>query len=219
MVQALIFDIGGVIAYDVWENLFLDKKRGIASNLNLNPEEVKKIAKTMWDEFAHRSIDKEHDWKELEKEYWNKFIQHFHLSASVDYFINLTEQFICPIPETLKLLERLKSTEVKLAICSNNTEFWFKRQMDKLGLSKFFQQKYIILSSHIGASKSSPNFEMFEAVIEALNVDKRDCVFVDDREESILRAVEFGITGIIFPSHSERGARYLEALLQQMRIL
>jgi len=219
MTQALIFDIGGVLAHDVWENLLLDEGEGVASNLNLAAEEVKQVAETLWAEFAYRPIDEEHDWKELEREYWNKFILHFHLSQPVDYFMNLTETFICPVSGMIELLERLKSRGVRLAICSNNTEFWLKRQMDKLGLNNFFEPRHLVLSSRIGASKSSANFEMFKAVVEALQVDKGDCVFVDDREETILRAVQFGIAGIIFPSHSERGALYLEALLRRMRVL
>lgn len=219
MNQALIFDVGGVLAHDVWENLLLDKKEGVVARLKLDAEEVLKVAESLWNEFAHRHINEENDWEKLEREYWNTFIQHFRLSESADYFIKLTEHFIRPVPGMLELLERLQSRGIKLAICSNNTEFWFNRQTLKLNLGKFFQPRYVILSSRIGVSKSSPNFEMFNAVISALNVDKSECVFVDDREKTILHAIEFGITGIIFPSHSELGASYLESLLRRMKIL
>jgi HAD superfamily hydrolase (TIGR01509 family) len=219
MAQALIFDVGGVLAHDVWENLLLDKKKGVASKLKLDAEEVQKVAENLWNEFAYRPLNVGNDWAGLEREYWSSFIRHFHLSEPADYFINLTEHFIRPISGMHELLQRLQARGIKLAICSNNTEFWFNRQTLKLNLGKFFQTRHVILSSRVGVSKSSPNFEMFKAVISALEVDKSECILVDDREETIVHAVEFGITGIIFPSHSEQGAPYLEALLRKMKIL
>ncbi|HEV2863339.1 MAG TPA: HAD-IA family hydrolase [Pyrinomonadaceae bacterium] len=219
MAQALIFDVGGVLAHDVWENLLLDKKKGVASKFNLDVKEVRKVAKSLWAEYAHRPLNIKDDWEVLEREYWDSFIRHFQLSEPADYFINLTEKFIRPVPGMLELLERLHSRGVRLAICSNNTEFWFNRQTHKLNLGRFFQPGNIILSSRVGASKSSPDYEMFKTVISALNMDKSDCIFVDDRQETVTHGVEFGITGIIFPSHSEQGALYLEALLRRMNVL
>src|ERR1044071_631994 len=219
MAQALIFDIGGVLAHDVWEHLLLDEKEGVVSKLGLDTEEVRGGAKRLWDEFAHRPPGAAEGWEGLEREYWEGFIRHLRLPTPADYFINLTDSFIRPVPGMLELLERLHDRGVRLAICSNNTEFWFSRQTRKLGLGRFFQPRHVILSSRVGASKSSPDFEMFNAVTAALEVDESDCIFVDDREETIARAVEFGMTGIIFPSHSEHGARYLDALLRRMNVL
>ena len=60
---------------------------------------------------------------------------------------------------------------------------------------------------------------MFKAVLIALNVEKKDCDFsIDDRKETILQGLEFGLAGIIFPSHSQKGASYLKVLLEKMGV-
>jgi len=218
MIRAVIFDIGGVLAYDVWEHLLLDTERGVASICDLDVKQVRTVGQDLWNKFAYRATTGEEDWQDLEKEYWNTFIRTFNLSSSVNDFIKLTDKFILPIDGMTQLLEQLQLAGIDLAICSNNTEFWFKRQMDKLGLRRFFSPSRIVLSSRIGVPKSSPRYEMFQAVVDALQVDKDVCIFVDDREENILRAFQFGLAGIIFPSHSAYGSKYLQALLEKMGV-
>ena len=218
MIRAAIFDIGGVLAYDVWEYLLLDEENGIVSICNLNAEQVQKAGQDLWEKFAYRAAVGENGWKELEKEYWNLFIERFHLPMSANDFIQLTDKFIQPVEGMTQLLERLQSAGIDLAICSDNTEFWFKRQTDKLGLHRFFSPSKVILSSRIGVSKSSSRFEMFQAAISALRIEKDLCIFVDDREENIQQALQFGLAGIIFPSHSRCGTQYLKALLEKMGI-
>jgi HAD superfamily hydrolase (TIGR01509 family) len=218
LIKALIFDVGGVLAYDVWENLLLDKDYGVASVFHLNAEEVYKTGQELWNLFAHRQVDTENSSSSLEREYWDLLIQRFDLLESPDYFIRWTDRFIKPVEGMVPLLEHLQASGVKLAICSDNTEFWFRRQMDSFGLCRFFSPNHTILSSRVGVSKSSPHFEMFEAVVAALDLDKEDCILIDDRNETILRGLEFGLAGIIFPSHSRQGGRYLAALLERMGI-
>jgi HAD superfamily hydrolase (TIGR01509 family) len=219
VVEAVVFDIGGVLAHDVWEHLLLDKEKGIASICQLNVNQVRKVGKELWEEFVYRPAVEKDEWKELEKEYWNRFIEILHLSRSADDFIQLTDQFIRPVEGMTQLLEDIQSQGIDLAICSNNNEFWFKRQMDKLGLCRFFSPDRVILSSRVGVSKSSPHFEMFKAVGVALGIHKKHCMLVDDRAKNIEQALRYGMPGIIFPSHSKYGAQYLKALLERMRPL
>lgn len=219
MIKAVIFDIGGVLAYDVWENLLLSAEDGIASIYNLDKEQVQIVGENLWEQFAYRKLAGENGWQELEREYWELLVKRLDLPLSIEEYIQLTDKFICPIDGMSNLLELLQLKGIELAICSNNTEFWCRRQMDKLNLHQFFDPGRVILSSRVGFSKSSPGFEMFKAVVSALGVPKEFCVFVDDREESIERALQFGLTGIIFPSHSKYGYHYLITLLEKMNVL
>ncbi len=218
MIRSVIFDIGGVLAHDVWEHLLLDEQKGIASIYNLDTGQVRRVGHDLWDKFAYRAAVGEDDWIGLEQEYWNIFIRAFNLSISANDLVQLTEEFIRPVEGMTHLLEHLQSTGGDLAICSDNTEFWFRRQMDKLGLYRFFSPSKVVLSSRTGVSKSSPHYEMFQAIINVLKAEKDSCIFVDDREENVLRALEFGLTGIIFPSHSKDGSRYLRAVLEKMGV-
>jgi HAD superfamily hydrolase (TIGR01509 family) len=202
VIKAIIFDIGGVLAEDVWEHLLLDEKIGVADLYHLDRQHVRKIGKELWNIFAFRSLRNGESWESLEKDYWTAFIEKSGISARVNDLIQITDAFIKPVSGMLELLERLHSEGIGLAICSNNTEFWFHRQMEKLGLHKLFCPEKIILSCRIGTSKSSPLYEMFKTAVESLQVDRTNCLFIDDRNENIQRAIEFGLTGILFPSHS-----------------
>jgi HAD superfamily hydrolase (TIGR01509 family) len=216
MIKAVIFDIGGVLAYDVWENLLLDEKVGIAKAYNLDYNQVKQIGQTLWEQFAYITSS---DWKQMEVDYWNKFSQSLGISTTVSEFIDLTDIFIKPIDGMVDLLRKLKSTGVELAICSNNTEFWFHRQAMKLDFYKYFSAEKVLLSCRVGRSKSSHDFEMFYAAVKSLGIDKQECILIDDREDVVLQALKYGLASIIFPSHSPYGARYLTALFERMSLL
>jgi HAD superfamily hydrolase (TIGR01509 family) len=114
------------------------------------------------------------------------------------------------------LLARLRSSGVPLAICSNNNEFWYQRQKVKVGLDKYFDDDKVVLSCHERVEKNNNTLKMFRAASERLGLAEAECVFIDDRMENINRALECKMTGILFPSGSSDGARYLDALLQKL---
>jgi FMN phosphatase YigB (HAD superfamily) len=215
MIEAVIFDVGGVLAYDVWEHLLLDETEGVASLWKLDRQQVESLGRALWAEFSIRPAVGDYGWRELEKEYWRAFVGRLHLRIPIEELIQLSESFIRPVEGMVELLSELQE-EFELAICSDNTEFWFERQMSKLGLHRFFNPRNVVLSCRTGIPKSSPGFEMFRAAVGALDTDKNNCVFVDDRAGSILRATTFGLGAILFPSHATYGACYLRFLLQRM---
>lgn len=223
MIKALIFDIGGVIASDVWESLFFDKKDGLTANFDVSEGELKKAGRELWNEFAFlsysREENKEKGWRALEKKYWDMFLQQFNLPLTVEELIDRSKQFVREIPGMYDLLRKLHDTGITLAICSNNTEFWFERQMEQIGLSEFFEPRNIIISCRVGSAKSNPNFEMFKAVCRATGFEGKNCIFIEDRPKNIEMALKFGMPGILFPSKSPLGAAYLESIFKFMGIL
>src|SRR5688572_13969840 len=75
MFGAVVFDIGGVLAYDVWEYLLLGDE-GIALTYNLPNQEVERLGNLLWEEFAHLTVT-DNNLQSLEEQYWAKFLQHF----------------------------------------------------------------------------------------------------------------------------------------------
>ena len=219
MIKSIIFDIGGVIALDIWELMLLNHKNSITQKYKLNHSEVFQYGKKLWEEFAYLKVSESLKWTDLEKKYWKKFTTKFNIDDSISEIIQLTDDFIIPVKGMLSLIGQLSRKKIKLAICSNNTEFWLQRQIEKFQLYNYFESKDIIASCRIGFSKSSPKFEMFNAVLKALHIDKEDCLFIDDRIENIEVAIKFGLKTILFPHESESGAIYLKALLKEMNII
>lgn len=215
VIKAAVFDLGGVLIQDLWENLLLNEKRGIVARYHLNRNRVEDAGKLLWEEFAHIAANEERGWQTLEKQYWNKFIQYFReelpANISPEVFIEMTDGFIEPVEGMTSIIEKLKSKGLGLAICSNNSEFWFRRQANKLDLYRFFSPGKIILSCRIGVSKLSPNCEMFRAVTDALGLDDASCLFIDDNRINIERARQCGIKGVLFV-----GAQQLSSVLCDM---
>ena len=219
MIKAIVFDIGGVLAFDIWEHAFLDPEKGLATVLNLPQDEVRQVGLKMWEDFAYRSALSDEEIHTLEHEYWQHFIDHFQLKKPIDFFIFKAEEFIMPVKKMLPLLQELKKNNIELAICSNNAEFFHKRLSDKLKLSKYFEKDKQVLSSRVGYSKTSPGFEMFRQVERVVSAGRRKTLLVDDRVINIERAIAFGMNAILFPAASEKGADYLERLFLQMGVL
>ena len=220
MIKSIVFDIGGVLAYDVWEYLLLDEQRGIAAKYNLDREVVFKFARELWLRFECRPAHSTAERESFEREYWELFLERFKIELTIEELIARTDAFIRPVEGMRELLAQLKARGHTLVICSDNNEFWFPRQAKKIGLDGLVDQNKIILSQHIGASKLSPNFEMFIAAVKAAQVDKTDCVLIDDRAKNIARAMQFGLPSILFPAHADHyGAEYLRKLFERMDIL
>lgn len=203
MKQSVIFDIGGVLAHDVWEHLLCDVPDGVASRYNLDAKFVRKTGELLWEQFAYTPQTADADWKTLEKNYWQTFIamiwgNNQPLDVTIQTFIDESSKYIKPVDGMAPILERLTQNGIPRAICSNNTEFWLHYQMEFLDLQRFFDPQKVIVSSKVGFSKKSPGFEMFHAVTQALQCPADRCVFIDDREENIDHAKRYGMNSILF---------------------
>lgn len=222
-IQAVIFDVGGVLLYDVWEHLFLDEDQGLVALYGLPREKLEAVGNELWEEFAYVSASAEQTWQKIEKEYWANFIEKFEgeflfrQAPNIQQLIELSKKFIKPVNETdtLSLLGKLEEKKVMLAICSDNNEFWFARQMESSGFDRFFLPKNIILSCKIGVSKLHPSGKMFKEVLNALDLSGSDTFFADDRQKNIDKAKEFGIHSTLFASESHNGMKVLEQSISE----
>ena len=215
MIRSVIFDIGGVLAFDVWQHLFFEKNTGLVAIYNLDRNKVRRIGSKLWKNYAYISSN---NWWQQEIDYWNQFNRLVDRDIPIDEIIALTDKFIRPVTGMPDLLRILDSKNIELAICSNNTEFWFHRQANLLALERYIPPEKTILSCRVGVPKTSQHFEMFDAAITSLNAKMGECIYIDDRVESISRANQYGLTSILFPSHSPNGAQYLERLLQVLKV-
>jgi HAD superfamily hydrolase (TIGR01509 family) len=213
MIQAVIFDMGGVLAQDVWEHMYLDPEVGLASRFSLDGAELYKIGLLLWESFAYIPEIPPNGWRELEFRYWKQFL-HFYgerIPQSVrdsgpQLLIEDTARFIVPVPGVETELQRLQERGIALAMCSDNNEFWFRRQMDTCRLHRFFSPDKVALSCRVGVSKGSPRFEMFHTAMKALGTAASNCLFIDDRQNNVDRAKAFGMDALLFTSADKLGS-------------
>lgn len=219
MVKAIIFDVGGVLAADVLEPLFLDPVHGIAHQYGLNIDKTSEVSKDLWDKYSHGVFGTQCTWDQQEVSFWREVSERLSIPYDYDIFMHLTNKFIKPLSGMKLLLQELDNNRITLAICSNNTEFWFERQSKELEIDKLFSPKHIVLSSRVGESKKNESLKMFKQINEVLSLDKRECLFIDDRIYNINMSIRYGLTSIYFPSNNDIGCEYLRRIFVHMKIL
>src|SRR3989344_1084220 len=199
--KAVIFDLGGIFVWDVWEHMYFDEN-GLVKKYNLQKEKAHDVGRSIYKKYAYNIAYAHADWRTTEIEYWNDFISAFQrelpLNTVARDFVAITDSFIHAINEAemQKILERLKEKGTKVAICSNQINFWHERANSKFNFEKFFQPERIFLSYKIGKSKSD-GFSMFEKAVQSLDVTEENCTFFDDREDNVSHAKQYGINGIL----------------------
>jgi HAD superfamily hydrolase (TIGR01509 family) len=196
--------------------MLLDDPGGLADRYKLDKKEVEAFGLKAWEEFAYIRAETADEIRDLEEDYWERFIRRFSLPGRVGTFLEITPDFIREVEGMVSLLEEKHALGVPMAICSNNNPFWLKRQVETLALDRFFPPERIISSSDIGFPKSAPGFRMFRAACRSVRTKPEECLFIEDRFENIEKSMAFGMPGILFPRESPGGARYLQNLLDSL---
>ena len=193
--RAVILDVGGVLARDIWEYMFDD----LATSHGLDREELGEAGRLLWETFAYVPETPANTWRDMEQRYWQLFLLISRCKdLSVDELIALTDRYVVPIEGMRPILEELRARGTPLVVCSNNNEIWWPRQAKRLELARFFPDVRLVLSSRIGAPKDSPGLEMFRAAVAAAGVPAPACLFVDDRQPNVNRAKSYGIDAVLF---------------------
>jgi HAD superfamily hydrolase (TIGR01509 family) len=207
---AVLFDVGGVLAHNMWERMFDD----LAEKHGLDPVEVQEVGRLLWETFAYVPETPANTWRDMERRYWQLFLRMCNVPLTVDSLIALTDRYVVPMPGMRPILERLHARGTRMVICSNNNEIWWPRQAKALALDRFFAPQAIILSSRVGAPKESPGLEMFRAAVAAAGVAAGNCFFTDDRQPIVDCARAFGIDAMLF-----RGAEHFAGQLRERDLL
>lgn len=109
-------------------------------------------------------------------------------------------------PGTLEVLVDLQHGGTRMALLSNaGLDFASYYRHGLLG--DFFEQVFV--SGELGVLKPEP--QIYQALIDGLNVAAQDIVFIDNRAENILGAQALGISGHIYSGAGEL-RDHLEAL-------
>lgn len=111
--------------------------------------------------------------------------------------------------DTIRLLRKL-GKKYTVALLSNTDALHYKAWSGMLGRDlKLFKQ--VTLSFRVHSAK--PERKIFLAAVKKLGVKPQQCVYIDDRPEYALAAVNVGMKGICFVS-----ARQLRLALRQVGI-
>jgi len=101
--------------------------------------------------------------------------------------------------ETVSLIKKLTQRGFRQACMSNIDQAHWEKIQSFPNVDNLFEKKF--LSFEHNAVK--PNFKTFFKMLEFLDCDKEDIIFIDDREDNVKSANDIGIDAVLFKNHSK----------------
>lgn len=201
MINTIIFDIGMVLVYFRWRELFAD--------LGFEGEKFNKIANATvhnpwWNEFDKGEMTVE----EIIDKYAESAPEYKEDIASI---YDHKEEFVELYDYAIPWIRELKERGYKVYVLSNwsepvyeankETHLRFMKELD--GEIMSYREKMI-----------KPNREIYQLLCSRYHIDPKEAVFLDDNEANIKGAKEFGLHAIHFKSY-EQAKEELEQYLKK----
>ena len=188
-IQAVIFDVGGVL--DRPADLVAEEtdRRQLAAELGLELDE-------MWRRFYQTE-----PWKLArtgqitDAEFWTRNLTPFGITtpAGRAAFIQRLYAFKEVIPAMRNLLDELRGRR-RLAIISNASDTLETGLEDRLEIAHYFE--VVINSARVGCAKPEP--EIFQITLERLGLRPEQTVFTDDQQRNVEAAAQLGVHAVLF---------------------
>ena len=200
-IQAIIFDFGNVLIkwdpHKVFNKYFASDTAAIErfmAEINFNE----------W----NLSQDKGYPFAQAVAELSSKFPQYAHLIRAYD--VEWEESITGPIPETIKILNKLKSAGYRLYGLTNWSAEKFSIVRNKYAFFELFEE--ILVSGEVKLIKPDP--AIFNLMLQKIQCQPEECLLVDDSAKNIETARKMGFFAIHFTSPAQ-----LESDLNQMGVL
>jgi len=114
-------------------------------------------------------------------------------TAIVKTMTNLTKM-LTPIPESLELLPQIKEAGHKLYFLSNMLFDHRDYLLSNFSFWEMFDGG--VFSCDILEIKPAP--AIYHHLLDKYQLNAKDCIFFDDREENVVAADELGVKGVLF---------------------
>lgn len=168
MIEAVIFDLDGVIVESENAHVEAEKQTFLKHGVQISAEELHRYtgttAKVMFTELIRKY--------KLNTTFEEMFRQ------KENILFRLLEEDAKPTKGIITLLGKLESKRIKLAIGSGSTKKQIKYVLSKLGIARFFDS--VVGAEDILHSKPDP--ETFLRAANELNVNPNKCLVVEDSE-------------------------------------
>jgi FMN phosphatase YigB (HAD superfamily) len=185
-VDRILIDLGGVLTVDPWETLVLTPQTGIADRLQLDRAVAERIGAELW-QVHSRSVTSE----EL---YWQQFADRAGVEISPALVAEVERELLVATPGALHMVERLRAGDRAWGLITNNTAFWYPKQLGVLGMLRS-EPLWQLTSFAAGLDKhDSPG--LFE--LAAATMDAAHTIVIDDRPLNIERARHCGFQATMY---------------------
>ncbi|HEX7456227.1 MAG TPA: HAD family phosphatase, partial [Candidatus Nanoarchaeia archaeon] len=184
MIKAVIFDVGGVLHTNEMKFVHQD----IISTLGITKSTFECKYNELIQPFSKGEIS--------EKQFWDLFLKATNTNKSlpdVSLFVREFEKRYQVNHDVINLVKSLKRGGFKLAILSNTIKPHVEVNK-KMGIYENFPTR--VLSNEVGLTK--PDSRIFTLILDRLKTKPQEAVFIDDKEEFVRAAEDFGLKGILF---------------------
>lgn len=196
MIKTIIFDLGGIfIQIDTKQFLreLCEKFDSLSERDVLNVL----IRSDHYSQYEKGSIDSYTFYERVRDKLGGNF--------SFPFFKKIWQHIFSPIQSMIDLLPQFKSM-YQLVLLSNTNAMHMEYIEKEYPFFHYFD--HIIYSYEIGMIK--PEKQIFRYTLNKIGCDAKECVFIDDTDENVQSAEEYGIRSyrFIYPNYIQRG--YLE---------
>lgn len=188
-IEAVFFDVGGVLDRTGRPNEEEADRRRLAASLGLEVEE-------MWRRFYQGET-----WQLArvgrinEDEFWDRNLLPLGLADPTDRqaFVRQLFAFKELVPEMRSLLEELQG-KVRCGIISNATNTLEDGLSNRYQVDGFFD--VVINSARVGYAKPDP--QIYRIALERIGVRPEQTIFTDDQQHNVDAANELGMNAVLF---------------------
>ncbi|HLD02344.1 MAG TPA: HAD family phosphatase [Candidatus Nanoarchaeia archaeon] len=186
MIKVIIFDFGNVVLTNDWNYVDEMKDAEYADYFGVSIDALRAGWKANWPDFFIG--------KTSEDEFWKGFLDTAGSEKKdIEYAKFLWRKYQKPKDGMLELLRKLKQN-YRLAGLPNIGKEWLDYKRDKYNLDELFE--VIVDSGHAGIQK--PDIRIYQLVIEKMNAEPKECLFIDDKKENLEPAEKLGMKTILF---------------------
>jgi len=182
MITTIIFDLS-----EVYLKGFCGVEDYLEDVLNMKSDEIR--GKLQGPEFRLLM-----DGKITEDEFWEKLIQRNEWDIEISRFKEAIRNNFEEIDGTREIIEKLKDKNFKLGLLSDHSKEWVEYCNRKFDYHKLFHS--IQYSFEVGCCKNDK--KTFELLLEKLDEEPQNCIFIDDHEKNTAVAKSIGLNTIHF---------------------
>lgn len=195
MIKVIIFDYFGVFAEPGSFDFLI---KDYAKKFDVNKNDFFDVRRKLWDKARVSKI--------TEEQFWVLLVEKMRINIMPTEMRREWYSSFKPISGTFDLAMKLKK-KYKIALISNTIPDWFTFWKEKYSLEKVFD--YIFVSYEMKVAK--PNKDIYIRALQKMNVEPKECVFIDDKEENVRSAEKLGIYAIQFmnPKQLEKDLKIL----------
>ncbi|MFA5926030.1 MAG: HAD family phosphatase [Parcubacteria group bacterium] len=182
MIKAIIFDLSEVYL------------RGLLGTHEILTKRLKKKIEST--ELLTKDTKKFFEGKMTEDEFWRTLRNKSKWDIRVKELKKIVRMNFGEIEGTREIIEKLKKRGYKLGLLSVHTREWVAHCEKRFDYHRLFHS--IMYSFEAAVCK--PERKAYELILEKINSEPGDCLFIDDNLENLVAAEKLGIKTIHFKS-------------------